>query len=153
MGVRILRAGVIAGLVGGVLFEAFLIAVLVVAYREPLVPTIVSSFQFVAAGAIGKSTAFTSPAFAWLGAVVHFVVSIGWATGYAYLAQTREQLLSQPLVSGVFFGVIVFAMMQVILLAAGLFASPTSIGLLTQLTAHCVFFGIPVAYVVARLMR
>ena len=153
MGARVLWAGVLAGIVGGVLLEFFLVAVLVVAYREPLVPSLISNFQFDAAGAIGKATAFSSPAYAWLGAAVHFVVSIGWATGYAYLAQTRPQLLTQPLVSGVFYGIVVYVMMQLILLAAGLFTMPSSTGLLTQLTAHCVFFGIPVAYVVARFMR
>ena len=152
MATRTLRAGIIAGLVGGAIDSIFLVVVSVLS-GQSLAASVIGMYQFAAAGAIGKSLAFSSPAFAWLGLPVHFAVSIAWALGFVYLAQRRRQLIERPLISGVAFGFVVWIMMQIVLIGAGLFQNPTPSGLAIALLAHCVFFGIPVAYTNARLSR
>jgi uncharacterized membrane protein YagU involved in acid resistance len=153
MTATILRAGVIAGLIAGVLIDAFMIVAFAAGSREPLGPMIVSLFQFDAASAIGKATAFSSPAFAWVGAIVHFVISIAWACGFVYLARVRRELTQRPVISGLAFGLVVWMVTQAWLLAAGLFTSLSAYAVFIQLIAYCVFFGIPVAYTVSRVTR
>ena len=125
MTVQVLRSGILAGLIAGVLIDAFLVAAAVIGSHAELGTTIVSLFQFTASGEVGKATAFSSPTFAWLGALVHFAVSIAWATGFAYLAQSRQQLIAHPLISGFGYGFVVWILMQIVLIGAGLFQNPT----------------------------
>lgn len=152
MATQTLRAGIIAGLVGGAVDGIFLVAALVF-QGQPLATALVGFFQSAAAGAIGKGMAYSSPAFAWLGVAMYFLLGIAWALAFAYLAQQRRQLIARPLVSGIVFGFVVWTITQVVLLGAGLFQTTTSTSLAISLIAYCAFFGIPVAYANARLSR
>lgn len=146
----VLRAGVIGGLVAGVVLDLFLIGAALLTTAGSPVAILISLWQFVAEWAVGK-TALSSPSYAWLGGAVHFLVSMAWGIGFAYAARQRPQVVQQPLVSGIVYGVIVWIGTQLVLVAAGLFRPPSPPEAETELIAYCLFFGLPLAYTVARV--
>jgi len=144
---KIIAQAALAGLVGGILLDAYLWATTI----EPAHGSLIALWQWIASTLIGKA-ALTSPAFAWLGLLVHFVTAMIWAGGYAYLAATRPYMNRQWVVSGLLFGFVVFVFMQIVLLAANNFTWPSSpLMFVDTIVAHMLFYGVPVAYVVARL--
>jgi len=143
-------AGLVAGIAGGVLIQLFLFAAQL-AGGTPA-GKLAGGFAFIAAALMGPS-AYTNPAAVPIGIVLHFCVSIGWALGYVYLVRTQPQLLTRPLISGAGFGLMVYIFMQIVLLTAGEYHRPAPGALATQLIAHIVFFGIPVALIVSRMLR
>lgn len=146
---RTITQGVLAGLVGGALLNAFLW----VSVIEPAHGSMLAYWQWVASTVIGAG-AFSVPAFTWLGLVIDFVVAMIWAGGYAYLASTRPYMNRQSVISGLVFGFVVYVFMQMVLLAGNNFAWPKSpLIFLDTILAHMVFYGVPVAFVVARLDR
>jgi uncharacterized membrane protein YagU involved in acid resistance len=143
-------AGLIAGIAGGILIDLFLFAVQL-AGGTPA-EKLAGNFAFIAATLLGLG-AYANPAAVPLGIVLHFGVAAGWALGYVYLVRTQPQLLTRPLISGAGFGLMVYIFMQIIILTAGQYHRPDPGTLLTQLVAHIVFFGIPVALIVSRMLR
>src|SRR5690348_16219749 len=81
---RIIRNGIIAGLVGGILAELWIYAMLMIPQHIALA----QNLTYIASTALGKG-AFTNPAAPWIGLVLYLCVAVGWAIGYAYLAATR----------------------------------------------------------------
>jgi uncharacterized membrane protein YagU involved in acid resistance len=145
------RAAIIAGLVGGIVLDVFLIvAGMLTSSGASPAAILISIWQFVAEWAVGKQ-ALSSTSYAYLGAFIHFAVSIGWAFGFVWVAKTRPQVVQQPIVSGVVYGIIVWIGTQLVLVAAGLFKVPTPPEAETEILAYCVFFGIPLAYTVSRI--
>jgi len=144
---RIGARGLLAGLVGAVLIEAYL-------WLTTLVPNhgdILVTWQWVASTVFGKG-ALANQAFAWVGLALHLLVSIGWAAGYAYLAATRPFLSARWPVSGIVYGVLVYVLMQAVLLVDGNLTLPaTPLLFVNAVVAHVIFFGLPVAFVVARM--
>jgi hypothetical protein len=146
---RIVRQAFVAGLIGGVILEAYLYATVLL----PSHTTVAASFQYVASAAIGKE-AYNNPSYVWLGLAVHFIVSIGWAGGYAYFAQRNLFVNRRWLVSGLGYGFVVYMFMQILLLGAQAFVFPaTPAALINQVIAHLVFYGVPVAFAIARMDR
>jgi hypothetical protein len=144
---RILLQSVVAGVAGGVLIDLYLWATTLL----PQHASIVTMWQWVASTALGKA-APTNPVSAAAGAAIHAIVSIGWAGGYAYVAATRPATTRRWVISGTVYGLIVYTLMQVILLADNNFTyPPTPNAFINALIAHAVFFGLPVAYVVGKL--
>ncbi|MDQ2681418.1 MAG: hypothetical protein M3Y21_10450, partial [Candidatus Eremiobacteraeota bacterium] len=137
-----------AGVVGGILIDLFIYLTGLLPNHQPLS----GMYLFVASSAIGKA-AYTTANAVWLGAFMHFCVSIGWGIGYAYLANSNSNIANRPLLSGAVFGVVVYIVMQIVLILAKTYAEPTLIVFVTQLIAHCVFFGLPVALIVSRMIR
>ena len=142
-------AGLAAGIAGGVLIDLFLFAV-ELAGGTPAA-RLAGNFAFIAATLLGPG-AYASPAAVPLGVVLHFAVSVGWALGYVYLVRSQPQLLTRPIISGAGFGLTVYVFMQIVLLTAGQYHRPSPGVLGTQLAAHLVFFGIPVALIVSRAL-
>ena len=114
--------------------------------------SLAGQFQFDASALVGKA-AYSSGAYAALGAVLHFLVAIGWAAGYAWSAERQRQLVARPLVSGAMFGIVVYFAMQFMLFAANVYHNPTPLEFDIGLTAHVLFYGIPVALINARFSR
>jgi uncharacterized membrane protein YagU involved in acid resistance len=145
---QLLIRAVTAGVTAGVTLQIYLwLTILLPAHRGLL-----GYWQWIASALIGN-VAFTGTGYAWLGLLVHFFVSITWAGGYAYLATQRDFLNRRWPISGPVYGLVVLIFMQVMLLGAGKFVFPTALGFANALVAHVVFFGLPVAYVVANLDR
>lgn len=145
---RIIRQAVIAGIVGGIIVDLFLYFTTV----APAHGSITSMWKWVASGAFGKA-AFTSPVFIWVGLLVHFIVSICWAGGYAFLASTRPYMNERWPLSGVVYGFVVMVFMTLLQLGANVFQWPGELGWIISFIAHTVFFGVPVAFTISRLDR
>jgi hypothetical protein len=140
------RAGIVGGLVGAIAIDLYLLVIYVfVAHAF----TLVTFFQRVASGAIGKS-AYGDPSYAWLGLALHLAVSVGWGIGFAYVAARTPQVRARPLTSGLVFGGVVMLAMWLIEFAAAIWQFPTAATFEHALVAHMLFFGLPVSYVVAR---
>lgn len=145
----VVKQALAAGIAGGVCFDAYLWLTTIV----PAHGSIVAMYQWVASAAIG-SVATTNAAYAWIGLLVHFIVSIGWAGGYAYFAQQQRFVNTRWPISGLAYGVVVMLFMTILLIGAHAFTFPASPNeFINQVIAHCVFFGLPVAFVVARMSR
>ena len=146
---RIATQALVAGIAGGFLIELY-------RYLTTFLPQhtgLMAAWQWIASVAIGP-VALTNPSFAWFGLLAHAVVSIGWAGGYAYFAQTQPFVNARWPLSGLVYGLVVYFFMQILLLGARAFVFPaTAVILLNALVAHAVFFGLPVALVVARMSR
>jgi len=142
---RSLGPGTLAGLAGGVLIDAYLLAVGALSHRLDAVQL----YTFVASALIGKA-AYALPGAFVLGIFVHAAVSVSWGIGYAYAALGNPQLVSRPVVSGIVFGLFVYLIMQIVQALDGIWHVPSANEAFTAVVAHALFFGIPVAYVVSR---
>ena len=78
---------------------------------------------------------------------LYAAVCLAWGIGYAYLAQTRAQLNTQPVISGAVYGLVAYVVMQLVLysVAAERVGSALEIGF--GGFGSCLFFGLPVALV------
>ena len=143
----VIRQAIPAGVIAGVCFELYQWLTTVLPVHE----SITAQWQWIASAAIGP-VAYANPAFAWLGLAFHFAASIGWAAGYAYFARLQPAVNARWYISGFFFGIVVQMFMTLLLLGAHTFVFPaTPNTFLNEVLAHAVFFGIPLAFVVARL--
>jgi hypothetical protein len=147
---RTIGGAFVAGIVAGVTIVACFAGCNAV-LRTPGF-SVAGLFVFDASVLVGK-VALTGGAYVGLGVLLHFAVAIGWAIGYAVVAERQLQLVTRPLISGAAFGVIVYFAMQLVLVAADLYRIPKPGELGIALLAHTVFYGIPVAYMTARFRR
>ncbi len=111
------------------------------------------TFFTIAAAVLLGPAAYATPAAAAIGVVLTFVLAIGWAIGYVYLARSQPQLVARPLLSGAGFGLIVYTFSQVAMLGAGIRHQLTPGLMAEELLGHLVFYGIPVALIVASLAK
>jgi hypothetical protein len=144
---RIVQQAIVAGIAGAIVLDLYLWLTTIL----PAHGSILTLWVWIASTVFGKA-AFTNPSFAWAGLAIHAIVSIGWAGGFAYLAAMQPAIYRRWLVSGFVYGLVVYAMMQIILLADNNFTYPhTPNDFVNALAAHAIFFGIPVAYLVNAL--
>ena len=90
-----------------------------------------------------------------LGLAVHFtLMAIMAAVLMLYLRQ-RPQLLDKPVVVGFVYGLITYAVMNLVVVPLRFDAPlpPSGLSIATQLFAHIVLVGIPMALVAARYLR
>ena len=93
-------------------------------------------WRWIASTVFGKP-ALVQPGATWTGALIHAIVSVGWASGYAYIAATRPATTRRWIVAGIVYGLIVYSIMQVILLADNNFTyPPTPNDFVNALVAH-----------------
>ena len=139
-------AGISAGILGGILIDAFL------ALANHVSP--IGIWQFVASAVVGP-TAFTSPWFAVLGFVMHFGISIAWGIIYAALVLGPLRVFAlRPVIGGILFGVAVMIVMTALVVAKHVApASADAASLVKALIAHTAFFGLPVALYVSSAAR
>ncbi len=144
---RIAAQVLLAGLAGAVLLDCYLFVTKLLPHGNG----IVGMWQWIASTVLGKS-ALANPGSAAVGAALHLLVSIGWAAGYVYIAVNHPASTRRWFVAGIVYGLIVYTIMQVILLADGNFIyPPTPNAFVNDLIAHALFFGVPVALVVRAL--
>ena len=90
-----------------------------------------------------------------LGLLVHFALMAIMAAALMLVARQRPQLLERPVLLGIVFGLITYAIMNLIVVPVRfdvpLPPSARSIG--TQLFAHIVLVGIPMALIAARYLE
>jgi hypothetical protein len=145
-------AALVAGLAGAVLIHACLLFV-GPALSPGLALRPAALYTFIAAALIGRAAAAAGPNAVWLGVGLHLAVSLAWAFGYVYASRSMGQLLRRPLISGLGFGLVIYFVMLVVLLAANLYTKPTPGDVGIGLLANCVFFGLPVALIAAAMAK
>lgn len=130
---------IVGGVIAGIVIDLFLIVV----GRQP-VPGL---WQFVASTLVGPQ-AFSSPSWAVLGLVLHFVTSIFWAIVYVFVWRN----LSNWVVGGLVWGVVVAIAMSLFLMVKASVPFPTGIALVMTLIAHWLY-ALVMTWYVARSVR
>jgi hypothetical protein len=146
-----ITAGLVAGLAAGAIMKLFLFVVAIPS-GDPL-RALLGTFAATSVALLGTNAANNLDLVPF-GVFLHFCVAVGWALGYVHLARSQPQLVRQPWISGAGFGIVVYVFMQIVILGAGQYHRPSSPAQLeTGLVAHIVFYGMPVALVVSRMLR
>ena len=144
-----LRPIAIATAISGTLDILFAMILTVWFGREiPNMLRYVASGPFPAATGMGTGGAI-------LGLVVHFALMAIMAAVLMAAARHSPQLLDNPLMTGIVYGLITYVAMNLIVVPLRFDAPlpPKPLSIATQLFAHIVLVGIPMAYVAARYLR
>lgn len=131
-----IRSSLIAGLAAAVVVEAYLMVVGMAPWP--------GTYQYIASGAVGQA-AYLSPAYAWLGVVLHLAISSGWALLFGLAAGRLPGLLERPLLGGALYGFLVFLAMQALVYTRGIWAPLSPAELVHYVVDHVLFFGVPLA--------
>ena len=110
--------------------------------------------RFVASGPFPAATDM-GPAGAILGLVVHFALMAIMAAGFVLAARRLPALIDKPILWGVLYGLATYVVMNWLVVPLR-FASPLpppTLSIATQLFAHIVLVGIPIALIAARTIR
>jgi hypothetical protein len=140
-----LRVSCIAGLVAAMTSDLWLYCTSV----APVHGSMSATYVFIAHVVFGGSPIIGNPVV--VGMLAHLAVSIGWAYGYTDLASRNQALSRAPWISGSVFGILVLLGMQSILLSVHQFHAFSPLGFVNVIVLHTLFFGIPIALLVARL--
>jgi len=90
-----------------------------------------------------------------LGLLVHFGLMAIMATVLILFVRQRPRLLDRPVILGVVYGIITYAVMNLIVVPLRFDAPlpPSALSIATQLFAHIVLVGIPMALIAARTLK
>jgi hypothetical protein len=145
----IARPIVLATLVSGTLDILFAIILTVAFGRQ-----IPNMLRFVASGPFPAATDMGA-AGAILGLVVHFALMAIMATGLMLLVRWKPELLDTPYRTGIAYGVLTYFAMNwaVVPLRFHTPLPPKTLSVVTQLFAHLVLVGIPMALIARRYLR
>jgi len=110
--------------------------------------------RFVASGPFPGATGMGTSG-ALLGLVVHFALMAIMATGLMLLVRWRPDLAGTPLRTGLAYGIVTYFILNwlVVPLRFHTPLPPKTLSIATQLFAHLVLVGIPMAYVARRYLR
>jgi uncharacterized membrane protein YagU involved in acid resistance len=108
------------------------------------------SAQGIAAGLVGRSTAFQGGAGTWtLGMILHFFIAFTAAAIYCLAGRKLKFLSDHWLVCGLFYGMAVFLVMNLVVLplSALHLTGPYQLrGLLQGILGHMVIVGLPISF-------
>jgi hypothetical protein len=109
-------------------------------------------FQSVATGVLGRASYDGGAQTAALGLFLHFVIATGAAATYYAVSRVMTILVSRPVLSGVLYGVIVWAFMRyvVIPLSAATRRPLELKGAAIMIAIHMACVGLPIALAVRR---
>ena len=90
-----------------------------------------------------------------LGLIVHFTLMGIMATYFVIAARNWPGVLAKPILSGIVYGLVTYAVMNwiVVPLRFDVPLPPKPISIASQLFAHIVLVGIPIALIVAKMLR
>ena len=110
--------------------------------------------RYVASGPYPAATDMGA-AGAILGLVVHFALMAIMAAAFVFAARQRPELTSKPIVWGILYGLVTYLIMNwiVVPLRFDTPLPPRPLSIATQLFAHIVLVGIPIALNAARHLR
>jgi hypothetical protein len=110
--------------------------------------------RYVASGPFPSATEMGAGG-AILGLVVHFALMGIMATALMLLVQWRPVLLDTPVRTGLAFGILTYFAMNWLIVPLRFHTPlpPRALSVVTQLFAHIVLVGIPMAYIAARAFR
>ena len=143
------RAVGLATLVAGTLDILFAMILTVIFGRE-----IGNMLRYVASGPFPPATEM-GPAGAVLGLVTHFALMAIMAVVFVAAVSHRPALLNKPIQTGVIYGLITYVAMNWIVVPLRFDAPlpPKPLSIATQLFAHIVLVGIPMALIAAKTLR
>lgn len=143
------RAIALGTLVAGTLDILFAVILSLIFGREPA-----AMLRYVASGPFPQATDWGAAGSA-LGLVVHFTLMALMAAIYVFFARQRPAILGRPVRSGMIYGLATYAVMNLLVvpLRFGTPLPPKPISIATQLFAHIVLVGIPIALIAARKLR
>jgi membrane associated rhomboid family serine protease len=142
------RTIALATLVAGTLDIVFAMILTLVFGREiPNMLRTVASGPFPAATDMGTSGAI-------LGLLVHFALMAAMAAVFVMIARHKPDLTAQPIKWGVIYGLVTYVVMNLVVVPMR-FGNwpPKPLSIATQLFAHIVLVGIPIALITARSLR
>ena len=145
-----LRPIAIATAVAGTLDILFAMILTVFFGRE-----IGGMLRYVASGPFPQATDMGAGG-AILGLLVHFALMAIMAAAYVWFAsRRREHLVTMPIRAGIAYGIITYVVMNLIVIPLRFDTPlpPSTSSLVTQLFAHIVLVGIPIALITARYLR
>lgn len=107
--------------------------------------------QFVASGMVGPRAFEGGLATAALGLALHFIVAVGVVTMFYVMSRSLSFLREHPVLSGLAYGLIVFAVMNLIVLPLSA-AKPRHalVPDLIQIAIHMFIIGLPTALLIRR---
>ena len=110
--------------------------------------------RYVASGPFPAATDMGT-AGALLGLLVHFALMAIMAAAYMWFASQRPELNAKPIQWGVIYGLVTYVLMNWIIVPLRFDTPlpPKPLSIATQLFAHIVLVGIPIALVAARYLR
>lgn len=90
-----------------------------------------------------------------LGLLVHFALMAIMAAPFVIAARARPRLLERPVLSGLLYGLATYVVMNWILVPVRFDAPlpPSPLAIATQLFAHIVLVGLPIAFVTRHVLR
>ena len=91
-----------------------------------------------------------------LGFLVHFALMAIMAAAYVWFASSRrEHLIAVPVRAGIAYGIVTYVVMNLIVVPLRFDTPlpPSTRSIVTQLFAHIVLVGIPIALITARYLR
>jgi membrane associated rhomboid family serine protease len=144
-----LKPIVIATAIGGTLDILFAMILTVAFGRE-----IGGMLRYVASGPFPAATGMGAGG-AIIGLLVHFALMAVMAAAFVLAARRVPALFERPIQWGVIYGLITYLVMNwiVVPLRFGTPLPPKPLSIATQLFAHVVLVGIPIALVTARHLR
>jgi uncharacterized membrane protein YagU involved in acid resistance len=112
--------------------------------------------QSVASGLLGKAAFDGGTATAALGLVLHFLIAFSAAAVFWVASRQWPGLLRKPVVTGILYGVVVYAVMNLVVLPLSATPPRTKflpIVIVTGLLVHMFFIGVPIALAARRAVR
>lgn len=143
------RTIALATLVAGSLDILFAIALTLSFGRDPA-----DMLRYVASGPFPPATEMGA-AGSVLGLLTHFVLMAIMATLFVLAARQWPALLDRPIQSGILYGLVTYVAMNWIAVPLRFDTPlpPKPISIATQLFAHIILVGIPIAVIAARYLR
>lgn len=141
------RRSILAGLVGAIGIDAYLSITLPLMH----VANGIQLSQWDASNLLGSEAFRGGLSTAAIGLGLHLCVSIAWGIIFGFAFSRISWMRSHALLSGLIFGAVVMQVMAYIVVPLGHASHPmpSLAGWLNNFVAHALFFGVPVAYVVA----
>ena len=109
--------------------------------------------QSVASGLLGAPAFQGAVATAALGLVLHFGIALAWAAIFYLASKAIPFLTRHPVVAGLFYGFLIYAVMNLVVLPFSAFPRKVSFPLLvlvTGLLVHMLCIGLPISLAVRR---
>jgi uncharacterized membrane protein YagU involved in acid resistance len=143
------RTIALATLTAGALDILFAIVLTLLYGRDPA-----GMLRYVASGPFPQATDMGAAGSA-LGLLTHFTLMAIMATLFVIAARQWPTLLDKPIQSGIIYGLITYVAMNwiVVPLRFDTPLPPAPIAIATQLFAHIILVGIPIAMIAARYLR
>lgn len=138
----------LATLVAGTLDILFAVILTLYFGREPG-----NMLRYVASGPLPQAEQWGAVGAA-LGLIVHFVLMAIMATGFVLVARRYPNMLRSPLKWGLIYGLITYVVMNWIVVPLRFDSPlpPKPISIATQLFAHIVLVGLPIAWITAKTL-